>query len=190
MTKLRCAPSISSLDGLTLPPLRAQYMVQYKNSLIASILKHAAGCNISPSWWNVWHTTLWSMEATGEVGAYLWYDEIKTWMHIGKPVLLLRITCISGCTRHTVFVSLEICCLLSKQHLVVLTVEDTEPPWPGRHRILVNNFSILGNIWSASNHWQIQIARAGAHKGWYSTPWPSNLYSTEISNAGMPSSFM
>ncbi|GBE88301.1 hypothetical protein SCP_1301160 [Sparassis crispa] len=50
----------SSIDGLTLPALRSAYMVQYKNSLLGKHFK-----------------AIQQLTATGELGALLWYPEIK-----------------------------------------------------------------------------------------------------------------
>ena len=68
----------SSLDSLTLPPLRAWYMVQYKNSLIGKhfkALQQVAIFHLHDGMCDVWLFEVW--KATGELGAYLWYNEIK-----------------------------------------------------------------------------------------------------------------
>ncbi|THH15683.1 hypothetical protein EW146_g4834 [Bondarzewia mesenterica] len=50
----------SSVDGLMLPPIRANYIAQYKNSLIGKHFK-----------------TLQQLAASGELGVLVWYHEIK-----------------------------------------------------------------------------------------------------------------
>ncbi|KAJ7226230.1 hypothetical protein C8J57DRAFT_1197699 [Mycena rebaudengoi] len=68
----------SSVDGLSLLPLRAQYLVQYKNSLIGKHFKvlqqlgafHLDSKLCSPEVINLW-------KANRELGAMLWYPEIK-----------------------------------------------------------------------------------------------------------------
>ncbi|KAF9457224.1 hypothetical protein BDZ94DRAFT_1176044 [Collybia nuda] len=68
----------SSIDGLTLYPLRAQYLVQYKNSLVGKHLKalqqlaifHLHDDLCSKAVFDLW-------KANGELGAMLWYPEIK-----------------------------------------------------------------------------------------------------------------
>ncbi|KAJ6590924.1 hypothetical protein B0H10DRAFT_2330640 [Mycena sp. CBHHK59/15] len=68
----------SSADGLSIPPLRAQYLVQYKNSLIGKHFKslqqlavfHLDEKLCSPQVFDLW-------KANGELGAMLWYPEIK-----------------------------------------------------------------------------------------------------------------
>ena len=67
----------SSTDGLTIPPLRAKYIIQYKNSLRGKHFKslqqlgmfHLHGL-CDDQILNLW-------KATGELGAILWYHEIK-----------------------------------------------------------------------------------------------------------------
>jgi hypothetical protein len=66
------------VDGLTLPPLRARYLVQYKNSLVGKHFKalqqlavfHLRNDLCDEKILNIW-------KATGELGAVLWYEEIK-----------------------------------------------------------------------------------------------------------------
>lgn len=68
----------SSTDGLSLPPLRSHYMVQYKNSLIGKHFKalqqlavfhlHSGLC--SKALFDLW-------KANGALGALIWYPEIK-----------------------------------------------------------------------------------------------------------------
>ncbi|KAL6299568.1 hypothetical protein BKA93DRAFT_742110 [Sparassis latifolia] len=68
----------SSIDGLTLPPVRAHYIVQYKNSLIGKHFKalqqlavfHLQDGLRSDLLFEVW-------KATGELGALIWYPEIS-----------------------------------------------------------------------------------------------------------------
>jgi hypothetical protein len=68
----------SSIDGLTLSPVRAQYLVQYKNSLIGKHFKalqqlgvfHLHDGLCSDAYFQLW-------KANGELGAMLWYPEIK-----------------------------------------------------------------------------------------------------------------
>ncbi|KAJ7784239.1 hypothetical protein B0H16DRAFT_1295984 [Mycena metata] len=68
----------ASTDGLSVPPLRAAYMVQYKNSLIGKHFKSLQQLAVfqlddqlcSPQLFNLW-------KANGELGALLWYPEIK-----------------------------------------------------------------------------------------------------------------
>ncbi|KAG6819456.1 hypothetical protein H0H93_011666 [Arthromyces matolae] len=67
----------SSVDGLTIPPPRAAYLVRYKNSLIGKHFKvleqlgifhiHGLCSNLLFDLW----------KASGELGAYLWFPEIK-----------------------------------------------------------------------------------------------------------------
>ncbi|TFY77625.1 hypothetical protein EWM64_g6387 [Hericium alpestre] len=67
----------SSLDGLTLAPLRAQYMTQYKNSLIGKhfkALQQLAVFHLNDKLCPPRLLALW--KATGELGALLWYPEI------------------------------------------------------------------------------------------------------------------
>lgn len=66
----------SLIDGLTIPPPRAYYLVQYKNSLIGKhfcILQQLGVFHVhslcSDSVFNLW-------KATGELGALIWYSEI------------------------------------------------------------------------------------------------------------------
>jgi hypothetical protein len=67
----------SSTDGLTIPPLHAKYMMQYKNSLIGKHFKSLQQLGVfhlhglcDDKILNLW-------KATGELGALLWYHEIK-----------------------------------------------------------------------------------------------------------------
>ncbi|KAF8144015.1 hypothetical protein K438DRAFT_2103021 [Mycena galopus ATCC 62051] len=68
----------SSIDGLSLPPLRSRYMVQYKKSLIGKHYKALQQLSVfqldetlcSPALFELW-------KANGVLGALLWYPEIK-----------------------------------------------------------------------------------------------------------------
>ncbi|KAJ7444523.1 hypothetical protein B0H11DRAFT_1746826 [Mycena galericulata] len=67
----------SSIDGLSIPPPRPRYVVQYKNSLIGKHFKMLQQLGVfhlhglcSPLLFELW-------KATGELGAYLWFPEIK-----------------------------------------------------------------------------------------------------------------
>ncbi|EPQ60241.1 hypothetical protein GLOTRDRAFT_112937 [Gloeophyllum trabeum ATCC 11539] len=68
----------SAVDGLGLPPIRAQYIVQYKNNLIGRHFKvlqqlgifHLHGDLCSSLMFDMWR-------ATGDLGAYLWYHQIS-----------------------------------------------------------------------------------------------------------------
>ncbi|KAI0073338.1 hypothetical protein K474DRAFT_1649687 [Panus rudis PR-1116 ss-1] len=69
----------SSTDGLSIPPIRAQYLVQYKNSLIGKHFKvlqqvgvfHLYGPDLcTPLMYQLW-------KATGELGAMLWMHTIR-----------------------------------------------------------------------------------------------------------------
>ncbi|KAJ7862001.1 hypothetical protein B0H14DRAFT_3615236 [Mycena olivaceomarginata] len=68
----------ASIDGLNLPPLRAQYMVQYKKSLIGKHYKALQQVGIfqldaqlcSPALFELW-------KANGVLGALIWFPVIK-----------------------------------------------------------------------------------------------------------------
>ncbi|KAJ7354128.1 hypothetical protein DFH08DRAFT_912734 [Mycena albidolilacea] len=68
----------SSIDGLSLPPLRSRYMVQYKKSLIGKHYKALQQLAVfqldktlcSPALFELW-------KVNGVLGALLWYPEIK-----------------------------------------------------------------------------------------------------------------
>ncbi|KDR77189.1 hypothetical protein GALMADRAFT_267364 [Galerina marginata CBS 339.88] len=68
----------SSIDGLSLSPIRAQFLVQYKNSLIGKHFKglqqlgvfHLHDNLCTPDYFDLW-------KANGELGAMLWYPEIE-----------------------------------------------------------------------------------------------------------------
>lgn len=67
-----------STDGLSLSPLRAHYMLQYKNSLVGKHFKalqqlavfHLHGGLCSKELFDLW-------KANGALGALIWYHEIK-----------------------------------------------------------------------------------------------------------------
>ncbi|KAJ7477826.1 hypothetical protein B0H11DRAFT_1726278 [Mycena galericulata] len=67
----------SSIDGLSIPPPRPRYVVQYKNSLIGKHFKMLQQLGVfhlhglcTPLLFELW-------KATGVLGAYLWFPEIK-----------------------------------------------------------------------------------------------------------------
>lgn len=69
--------SASSIDSLSIPPPRPHYVVQYKNSLIGKHFKMLQQLGVfyvhdlcSPLLFDLW-------KATGELGAMLWFPEIK-----------------------------------------------------------------------------------------------------------------
>ncbi|KAG5649807.1 hypothetical protein H0H81_001937, partial [Sphagnurus paluster] len=66
----------SSIDSLTIPKPRADYLVKYKNSLIGKHFKILQQLGVffthdlcSPPLFNLW-------KASGELGALIWYPEI------------------------------------------------------------------------------------------------------------------
>lgn len=68
----------SSTDGLTLPPIRARYLVKYRNSLIGKhfkTLQQLAVFHLDENLCPPLVLELW--KAVGELGAMLWYPEIK-----------------------------------------------------------------------------------------------------------------
>ncbi|KII82864.1 hypothetical protein PLICRDRAFT_120152 [Plicaturopsis crispa FD-325 SS-3] len=68
----------ASTDGLTIAPLRARYVVQYKNNLIGKhykALQQLAVFQMRDDLCNRIMLDLW--KATGEFGALLWYPEIR-----------------------------------------------------------------------------------------------------------------
>ncbi|KAF7360900.1 hypothetical protein MSAN_01119700 [Mycena sanguinolenta] len=68
----------SSIDGLSLPPLRSSYMVQYKKSLIGKhykALQQLAVFQLDETLCSPALLELW--KANGVLGALLWYPEIK-----------------------------------------------------------------------------------------------------------------
>ncbi|KAJ7792622.1 hypothetical protein B0H14DRAFT_3094163 [Mycena olivaceomarginata] len=68
----------SSIDGLSLPPLRSHYMVQYKKSLIGKhykALQQLAVFQLDETLCSPALLELW--KANGVLGALLWYPEIK-----------------------------------------------------------------------------------------------------------------
>ncbi|KAJ7861538.1 hypothetical protein B0H14DRAFT_3134513 [Mycena olivaceomarginata] len=67
----------SSISGLSIPPPRPRYVVQYKNSLIGKHFKMLQQLGVfhihdlcTPLLFSLW-------KATGELGAHLWYPEIN-----------------------------------------------------------------------------------------------------------------
>ncbi|KAJ6550496.1 hypothetical protein DFH09DRAFT_1248846 [Mycena vulgaris] len=67
----------SSIDSLSIPPPRPRYVFQYKNSLIGKDFKMLQQLGVfqlhgfcSPLLFDLW-------KATGELGAHLWFPEIK-----------------------------------------------------------------------------------------------------------------
>ncbi|KAF9468999.1 hypothetical protein BDZ94DRAFT_1357550 [Collybia nuda] len=68
----------SSIDGLSIAPLRAPYLIKYKNSLIGKhykALQQLTIFHIDESLCSKYLFDLW--KAQGELGALLWYPEIK-----------------------------------------------------------------------------------------------------------------
>ncbi|EPQ51029.1 hypothetical protein GLOTRDRAFT_108312 [Gloeophyllum trabeum ATCC 11539] len=68
----------SAVDGLVLPPVRAKYMVQYKNALVGrhfKALQQLAVFHLHDGLCSDLMFQLWL--ATGELGAYLWFHEIN-----------------------------------------------------------------------------------------------------------------
>ncbi|KAI0311552.1 hypothetical protein OF83DRAFT_1166297 [Amylostereum chailletii] len=66
----------SSLDGLSIPPLRASYMMQYKNALIGKHFKSLQQLAIFHMHDVVPKLIFDLWKATGELGAMLWYHTI------------------------------------------------------------------------------------------------------------------
>lgn len=81
----------SSIDGLSIPPIRARYLLQYKNSLIGKHFKtlqqvgvfHLDSSLVSPMMFDLW-------KANGELGAYLWMPEIDDLEQYLVRILSLR----------------------------------------------------------------------------------------------------
>ncbi|KAH9911660.1 uncharacterized protein B0H18DRAFT_892153 [Fomitopsis serialis] len=68
----------TSVDGLTLPPLRAEYLLQYKNSLVGKhfkALQQVGVFHLHDDLCSDLVRQLW--KATGELGAMLWYSKIR-----------------------------------------------------------------------------------------------------------------
>ena len=69
----------SSIDGLSLPPIRADYMLQYKNSLVGKHFKALQQVGVFHLYGGLCESNiirdLW--KATGELGALLWYNKIR-----------------------------------------------------------------------------------------------------------------
>ncbi|TFY61280.1 hypothetical protein EVJ58_g4612 [Rhodofomes roseus] len=73
-TRLRSA----SIDGLNIPPIRAAYIVQYKNGLIGKhfkALQQVGVFQLDDALCDSRVFDLW--RATGELGAMLWFEEIE-----------------------------------------------------------------------------------------------------------------
>ncbi|KAI0728282.1 hypothetical protein C8Q72DRAFT_875862 [Fomitopsis betulina] len=68
----------SSIDGLSLPPIRADYMLQYKNSLVGKHFKALQQVGVFHLYGGLCESNiirdLW--KATGELGALLWFNKI------------------------------------------------------------------------------------------------------------------
>ncbi|KAJ6583373.1 hypothetical protein DFH09DRAFT_1308895 [Mycena vulgaris] len=72
--RLQC----SSIDGLNLPALRSQYMVQYKKSLVGKHYKALQQLSVFQFDDNLCPPALFELwKANGILGALLWYPEIK-----------------------------------------------------------------------------------------------------------------
>ncbi|KZT28379.1 hypothetical protein NEOLEDRAFT_1161183 [Neolentinus lepideus HHB14362 ss-1] len=68
----------SSIDGLTLPSVRAKYMVQYKNALVGRHFKTLQQLGIFHLYGDLCSNLIFDLwRATGELGAYLWFYEIS-----------------------------------------------------------------------------------------------------------------
>ncbi|KAF7420749.1 hypothetical protein PC9H_011267 [Pleurotus ostreatus] len=68
----------SSIDGLSVPPIRASYMLQYKNSLIGKhfkTLQQVGAFHLRDDFCSKPLFELW--KANGLLGAMLWYPEIR-----------------------------------------------------------------------------------------------------------------
>ena len=68
----------SSIDGLSIPPIRAHYMIQYSNGLIGKHFKallQLGSFHLDESLCPPLVVDLW--KASGELGALLWYSEIE-----------------------------------------------------------------------------------------------------------------
>jgi hypothetical protein len=68
----------ASIDGLNLPPLRAQYMVQYKKSLIGKHYKALQQVGIFQLDSQLCSSALFDLwKANGVLGALIWFPVIK-----------------------------------------------------------------------------------------------------------------
>ncbi|EMD40045.1 hypothetical protein CERSUDRAFT_45768 [Gelatoporia subvermispora B] len=80
----------ASIVGLSIPPLRAGYMLQYRNGLIGKhfkALQQLAIFQLDESLCDRRVIDLWN--ATGELGSYLWYHEIENMDHYVRDVEVL-----------------------------------------------------------------------------------------------------
>lgn len=68
----------SSIDGLSISPIRAQYMVQYKNSLIGKHFKTLQQVAVFQLREDICSNDLFNLwKANGELGALIWFPEIN-----------------------------------------------------------------------------------------------------------------
>ncbi|KAJ7144573.1 hypothetical protein C8R44DRAFT_602437 [Mycena epipterygia] len=80
----------SSIDGLTLPPIRARYLVKYRNSLIGKhfkALQQLTVFHLDDTLCSALVLELW--KAIGELGAMLWYPEIKNMAQYQADIKIL-----------------------------------------------------------------------------------------------------
>ncbi|KAJ7877746.1 hypothetical protein B0H14DRAFT_3781958 [Mycena olivaceomarginata] len=80
----------SNLDSLSIPPPRARYVVQYKNSLIGKHFKMLQQLGVfhlhdlcTPLLFDLW-------KATGELGALLWYPEKNMELYLADLEILIN----------------------------------------------------------------------------------------------------
>ncbi len=66
----------TSIDGLSIPPIRARYLVQYKNSLIGKHFKTLQQVGIFHLHGLASDLLLDIWKATGELGGHIWCTEI------------------------------------------------------------------------------------------------------------------
>ena len=67
----------SSIDGLSISPIRANYMVQYKNSLIGKHFKTLQQLGVFHLREDICSKELFDLwNANGELGAMIWFPEI------------------------------------------------------------------------------------------------------------------
>jgi hypothetical protein len=78
----------SSIDGLSLPPIRAHYLIQYKNGLIGKHFKALQQLGVFHLHDGLCSNLLLDLwKATGELGAMLWIHTIRdmelylVWIH-------------------------------------------------------------------------------------------------------------
>ena len=68
----------SSIDGLSVQPVRAQYIMQYRNALVGKHFKLLQQISVFHLHDGLCSELLFSLwKATGELGAVIWYAEIK-----------------------------------------------------------------------------------------------------------------